>query len=372
MSMRTTLALALAVTAVAGCKKKDKDKPAETGSATTTTTKPTEGSGSAAATKPAPLTGEALGKKYVECTGLVNDGKFDDFKSGCLATSYTGHDMDGEDMTSPDQVIGFFKTMKTAMPDFKLLPQLVLVNGRNVLAVTLMSGKQTGPLAIPGMEEMKPSGKQVGVLFFHRLALDDENKATEEWTYSDPATLMSQLGAMGPDGPPARAAMTEGMAGAPMIVVAADDAKEQANLEIAKKSDEAFNKHDVPGLLALMTDDAVESDQADPADVKGKAAMQKGLEMFVTAFPDVKIEPTTTFAAGDYVVELGTLTGTNKGPMGPMKATNKPIKSSYAEIMKIQDGKIATLWRFRNGMVTATQLGLMGPPAGGADDNGGK
>jgi hypothetical protein len=38
----------------------------------------------------------------------------------------------------------------------------------------------------------------------------------------------------------------------------------------------------------------------------------------------------------------------------------------FAEVGKFKDGKATNLWRFRNGMSVAMQLGLMQPPGAGA------
>jgi predicted ester cyclase len=180
--------------------------------------------------------------------------------------------------------------------------------------------------------------------------------------YYDPTTMMGQLGLMPKEAPPVRPAMEQGMEGAPVILVTADEEKEQANLAIAKKSDETFNSHKVADIMAMWADDAVESDQAGGMDHKGKKEIEKGMQTFFKAFSDVKVASEHTYAAGDYVVALGAFSGTNDGPLGPMKKTGKPVTGSYAEIYKISDGKIAELWRFRNGMAMAVQLGLMPDP----------
>ena len=84
--------------------------------------------------------------------------------------------------------------------------------------------------------------------------------------------------------------------------------------------------------------------------------------MFLTAFPDVKIEAPNNYAAGDYVVSLGTFTGTNTGPMGKMKKTDKKVTGNFAEIVKIKDNKVSEIWRFRNGFAMAMQMGLVPQP----------
>jgi predicted ester cyclase len=344
----------------AGCKKKEKDKPVTepTPGSSTMTTKPSEKPPEPV--KETPLTGQALATRYTDCVAKVNAGKFDEFKTTCLSADYKSHEADGQEVMNADAVIGFFTSMKSGFPDWKLEPQLVVVSGRNVLATTLMSGTHGADWKTPDGKELKKTDKKLGVLFLHRLTFNDENKATEEWTYADPMTMMGQLGQLPKEAGPTRPAMDKSWPGAPIVVVTADDAKEKANLELVKKSNETFNTHKLPDSMAMWTDDALESDQAGSKDHKGKKEIEAGTKTFFTAFPDVKVETPNLWAAGDYVVVVGSFSGTHKGPLGPIKPTNKQVKGEYAELVKVQDGKVAELWRFRNGMSMAAQLGLLG------------
>ncbi|MDQ3337392.1 MAG: ester cyclase [Myxococcota bacterium] len=368
MKLRSMTMVMMGVGALAtgaACSKKPKEgKAPDIGSASNTMG--SAGSGSAAPAEPpkeAKLEGKALADRYLECTAHINGAKWDDFKTKCLAKDYKGHDADGQNIEGPDAVLDWFKGQHTAFPDMKFQPQLVLVNGRNILAVGLTTGTHTGVLKSP-MGEVPATNKKMGQLMFHRLTINDENRANQEWAYFDPATMASQLGLMPKGTPPMRAAMDKGMDGAPVVVVAADDDKEKKNLEAWQKSLAAFQSKKTADYMAFYTDDAIESDQAGEKDHKGKKEIQAGSEMFLKAFPDLKIETPNTFAAGDYVVAMGTFSGTNDGPLGPMKATKKKVTGEFAEVVKMKDGKIAELWRFRNGMSMASQLGLMGPPPG--------
>lgn len=324
--------------------------------------------GSAAAAVEKPMTGKDLADKYIKCNQMIEAGKMDDFKSTCVEADFVGHEVDQGDIKGVDQLTGMFAAMKKGFPDFKEQPQLVLVNGRNIMAVDLSTGTNSGPLAMPGMPEMPATNKKVGTLFFHRLAIDDANKATEEWAFEDPVTFMGQLGQLPPPpkGPATRPATDKGWDGAPIIVVAADNDTEKKNLEVVKNLDDAFAAHKVDAMLALLADDFVESDQAEAQDIKGKKDAEKSIKDFIKAFPDIKTTSDGMWAAGDYVVETGVMEGTNTGDLGPMKKTGKKMSVHYAEVSKLKDGKVTNLWRFRNGMAAAVQLGLMKPPGAGA------
>jgi predicted ester cyclase len=360
--LTTSLVVGLGLVAFAGCKKKKEEG---------TVQKPTEGvtkdNGSAAKPPEAekPMSGADLAKKYQTCVAMINDSKWDDFKGTCIDASYVGHEY-GHDMSGADTVLGYFQAMKKAMPDWKLTPQLIIVSGRNILAVELATGTQSGELAMPGMPPIPATNKKVGQLFFHRLAINDQNKATEEWAFDDPATMMGQLGLAPKDAPPTRPAMDKGIEGAPIVVVTADDPKEKANIEAFKKGADAFNAHKTNDLMAMMTPDAVMMDQADAADKKGKD-IEASVKMIMGAFSDIKAVNTENWGAGDYVVETGKMEGTHDHDLGKLKKTGKKVSLDYAEIAHFKDGKVDQLWRFHSGMQFAGQLGLMPEtPAGGA------
>jgi predicted ester cyclase len=361
LSIGVVLALSLV-----GCSKKKPQENKEPPAPVDNTGSGSAMAGSAVAAEK-PLVGKDLADKYIKCNSEIMTD-VNAFTKDCVATNYVAHEADEGDMKGTDMLAGMFASMKKAFPDMKMEPQLVLVNGRNILAVDLSTGTQTGPLTMPGMPEIAPTNKKVGTLFFHRLAIDDTNKATEEWAFEDPLTFMGQLGQLPPPpkGPATRPALDKGWDGAPIIVVAADNDTEKKNLEVVKKMDDAFNAHKAADLLANVSDDFVESDQADAQDGHGKKDAEKNLKGFFTAFPDVNAKYDNSWAAGDYVVETGTLEGTNTGDMGPRKKTGKKVTMHFAEVSKLKDGKVTNLWRFRNGMAVAIQLGLMPAPGAGA------
>jgi predicted ester cyclase len=361
MKTLTSVALATGLIALAGCSKKKEEG---------TVQKPMEGPVAPAtpppAAAPTPLTGTALADKYKGCIAQISDGKLDEFQKDCLDPSFTTHDISDPTPHSGAELVSWFKQMRAGMPDMKMQPQLVMVSGRNLLAVELLTGTNSAPLKDPSGKEMPATNKKVGMLLFHKLTLNDANLATEEWAYMDPTTMMGQLGELPPGAPPVRPAMDKGLEGAPIVVVTADDAKEKTNLENAKKGIDAINAGKLADAMALMTADVVESDQSADKDRKGAKEIEAGMKMWFGAFKDAKISIDSAYAAGDYVVHLGKFSGTNDKDMGKMKKTGKTVALDYAEIFLVKDGKAAQIWRFHSGMQLATQMGLMPAPAAGS------
>jgi len=86
--------------------------------------------------------------------------------------------------------------------------------------------------------------------------------------------------------------------------VAAIETDEQTALTIAtiKRFDEAFNRHDVDGVMALMTDDCVfegTSPAPDGPRFEGQAAVRRFWERFFNGSPNAVFETEDMFAAGD-------------------------------------------------------------------------
>jgi ketosteroid isomerase-like protein len=183
--------------------------------------------------------------------------------------------------------------------------------------------------------------------------------AKERFIY-DGGTFMSQLGQ---SPAPARKVLEQGWAEKPSLVSSGSDA-EKANVAALGAWTAALNKHDAATLATLGTDDIVFSDQASPADKVGKKEVQKSHEEMFKAFPDMKVDQTAAWAAGDYVVSAGKFSGTNTGDMPSMKLkkTGKPVNVEYYMVTKLAGGKVKNIWLFSNGTAFAGQLGILPPP----------
>lgn len=366
---RSTIAISMvaALTLATGCKKKAaEDKPtpptAGTGSGTAAGTGSGTGGGTAAGTAtpaPTPLTGEALAKAYLASWDAWNAGDKAAFRA-TYADDAISHwpDSPMPERKGGDAITEQAMAFRAGFPDAKASAQLVLVNGRTVTGVWLTTGTNSAAMKTP-MGEMPATNKKMGMLLFHSVSYNDANKVSEDWFLMDGNTMANQLG-MSPQ--PGRPVMEAGAA-APVIVVSAGSDVEKTNLAATQKGNDDFNKHDVAAVMAGMADDAIESDQASPADTVGKAKIEEGTKMFMGAFSDGKITPISLWAAGDYVVAVSTFTGTNDGDMGPMKKTGKPVKITVAEISKFDGGKVKQLWRFWDSAAMAMQMGLMPDPA---------
>jgi predicted ester cyclase len=342
------------------------DKTEPTGPDTTgkVTSKPESKPMSGPATMAAAPKGEELANMFKECWKRFStkDAKFSECYAADAVAEFPGSVMGPEKVSGDKAVVDNAMTYKTAFPDMAGEPQIVLVNGNNVAAVVRVSGTNSGPMKGPA-GEMPATNKKVGYMLAHFAELGADGKVKHDAIYSDQGSLMGQLGML-PPGAPFRPTVDKDLANK-VTVVAKDDKVEQDNLALAKKMDEAMNKHDTAFFAAGYADDAVMRNMGDAEDTTGKAKIEEGMKMMFGSFPDLKFQHNNQWAAGDWVVMTGVMTGTNKGDMGPkMKATNKAVTVPYAELVRFEGGKVKEDLIFFNGALFMQQLGMGGPPGG--------
>jgi ketosteroid isomerase-like protein len=322
-----------------------------------------------AAAQPAaarPLVGRELADKHIRCIELINASKLEDFKHTCAANRYLSrlyklHDHGDLSERSRDEMLAWLTALKAGLPDLALEPQLVMVSDRTLLSIELVTGTHTAPLSLPGLTG-EPTNKRIGLLMFHRIAVDDADMAAEEWSYSDPLTLAGQLGLAPRTAPAVRPPIETGIEGAPVIVVSENDDTEKTTIALVDRRLEALSAGKLGDAMASFATSAIESDQSLPADGIGAATIEAGTKRWLAAFKDARFTKHGTWAAGSYVVQTGRFNGLHDKPLGPIKRTGKPVELEYAEVFQIEGGKITRLWRFQSGLVLAMQLGLVTPP----------
>jgi predicted ester cyclase len=306
---------------------------------------------------PKPLVGEDLAKRYIACWAAFSAGDWDSYGE-CYAENAVVHwpDSGAPELKGPESIIeSAAKPFREAFPDGKGVPQLVLVNDRNVASITWVTGTQTGALKVSS-GEIPPTSRKIGEYVLHSVTFNDTNQVTDEVLIEDAGSLMYQLG-LNPG--PARAARTTGLEGAPIIVVAgADAATEQANVAAVKLSGEQFAKEDIKGMSATLADDVIESDQSSAKDVKGKKAVVAGTKLFLGAIGKITWDCPVVWGAGPYVVSRCNFSAVHDGNLGRLKKTGKSVSITVSEINELDGGKFKETWRFFNSAAFATQLGL--------------
>ena len=109
-----------------------------------------------------------------------------------------------------------------------------------------------------------------------------------------------------------------------------------ATIAAIARFSEAFDRHDVDGVMANMTDDCIFENTSPAPDGErhvGQAAVRQFWEQFFTASPDAKFETEDSFAAEDRC--------TVRWCYRWIDADGQPGHVRGVDLFRVKDGKVA-------------------------------
>jgi steroid delta-isomerase-like uncharacterized protein len=125
----------------------------------------------------------------------------------------------------------------------------------------------------------------------------------------------------------------------------------------------AWNRGDAAGVVALVAEDVIWRDVALGMPLHGRDALQAAAQAYMTAFPDLHIDVTSSTLDGARLVQEWTVTGTQRGELLGMPATGRWTESYGAAITTFDDDAVmiegALYW---NPLAMLQQLGLAPVP----------
>jgi uncharacterized protein (TIGR02246 family) len=260
----------------------------------------------------------------------------------------------GNEISGREAIAGNMKEWFETFSQVKLGFSRVWIKDETVVIEWVINGTHSGELF-----GVKGTQNQIGHYGLSIVTFDKDGAGVKvERRYGDLGTVASQIGASKDKKRP-----IPPLPQTTETIVPTGSADELKNLDVVKTAFAALEKKDDKAFAATL-DDAVEIDGFVHLEtVKGKAEGAKFVKTLTTAFPDVKIEVKNAWPIGDYAVVEYVLSGTHKGPLGDVKATNRSVKFGAVDVIKVKGGKIARAWTYSSGIELMTQLGLFEPGA---------
>jgi ketosteroid isomerase-like protein len=254
-----------------------------------------------------------------------------------------------------DAIAKQMQTIFDFVGDAKSAPLRIWKKGDVAICEIVWTGTMTGDFM-----GIKATKKPLGQHRLHVVWFNDDGLIKEQHEYGDAAGVFAQMkGAKMAPPPPALPT------NAPEVHAAKGTPDEDKLVEWAKANDEAFNKDDPKTLPPMAEDGDYWLNVTGGPATKGNKALTKELTAWFKTFPDQKWTVTNAWGIDGFAIVEHTMSGTQKGPLGPLAASNKPVQNwHFVDVMQpAADGKLQHGWGYANMFEMMAQTGALKPPS---------
>lgn len=103
---------------------------------------------------------------------------------------------------------------------------------------------------------------------------------------------------------------------------------------------DAWNAHDVEGVVTLYAPDYEGVDVGEAAPQRGIPGIREHVEQYLSAFPDLEFTREETVVQDDRVALSWTARGTHRGPLMRIPPTGRPVTLHGIMLLTVQDRKV--------------------------------
>jgi predicted ester cyclase len=234
--------------------------------------------------------------------------------------------------------------------EFKHVVEDQVMEGEKVATRITGSGKHVGPfLGIP------PTHKMVTMsgIAIHRVV---GGKLVEHWGQVDGLGLLTQMGAVpAPPSPPLPAPREIKRTPGDQVLDA-----DQMKRAVRRLFEEGMNKRNDSVIDELVDAEYVNYSFPSPP---GPAGLRQDFGIFVSAFPDMRINVEDVIAEPDKAASRGHFTGTHKGTFMNVPPTGKTVAVGFIDIWVARNGRFVANWVQIDLLGALMQLGAIPAPS---------
>jgi steroid delta-isomerase-like uncharacterized protein len=136
--------------------------------------------------------------------------------------------------------------------------------------------------------------------------------------------------------------------------------------EAADRHVQAFNNKDLEGFVNNGSAD-IEFVIPGGITLRGRDQVRDYMQIFWSAFPDMKVSENYQVIAGDTAVTEATYSGTHTGtlrtPNGDIPATGKQVQGRQVSVQRVKDGQVWSEHLYFDQMEFLGALGLIPSPS---------
>jgi steroid delta-isomerase-like uncharacterized protein len=135
------------------------------------------------------------------------------------------------------------------------------------------------------------------------------------------------------------------------------------NAALARRIYQLFSDDKLDDALELVTEDVEAVLVPFGQTFHGRDGFTGFMQGFKGAFPDIRISLTNQVATDDQVVSEFTARGTHTGPLqtpaGAIPPTGRTVDFIVCEVMRVKQGRIASLHNYQDAAAIMRQIGLI-------------
>jgi steroid delta-isomerase-like uncharacterized protein len=132
--------------------------------------------------------------------------------------------------------------------------------------------------------------------------------------------------------------------------------------EFIDRYNDAWNAHDVDGIVAMHTEDSVFENHVTGDVNVGREAIGDAIRGIFSVFPDLYFEGRRQYIREDLVVQEWTATGTHQGTMTrsgvKVEPTGRRVEYKGMDVIPIEDGLVARKDVYSDSVTLLRQLGF--------------
>ena len=125
------------------------------------------------------------------------------------------------------------------------------------------------------------------------------------------------------------------------------------------RREQALARHDIAGVSAVYSADAVVESPTAGGPVRGRKEIENVTRAWFTGFPDVTFNTRSLAIDGALAVWIGEVRGTDTGGFMGLPPTNKPFRVPMVTLCTTQDGAIVHEQRIYDFTGMLVQIGVL-------------
>ncbi len=227
-------------------------------------------------------------------------------------------------------------------------------DSHTALVESVFAATNVGPFVELGI--VSATNRPIGVLRATMFEVGDDGLIREERCYFDVPTILGQLAPPDPQNP-VRPVTTSPPNGTE-VTVWRGAPEEAAQVEAQRTYVAALDAGKLDNVMKLIAPDFVSDDYVSPDALKGAAGLRELLAGTVKAFPDFGGKVVSAFGAGPFGVFEMEFTGTQAGPTGAGKPSNRWLDAHEVQVNQFLDGKMFRSWSWSDSIETMRALGM--------------